>query len=226
MSSWCGKDMIALVSRAALSSRSTALQSYSTSFPNTENPISESGKWTNGSLNGFNHDVRTTPGLAFATTIVSSTDDNCACLTTSFHGDQYAQGTIFRAGGYTPPDSHELELLTRFVINGSIARGYETTVQFGGFQVVKWLGGTFRVINTFNTTGNPANGDVWKVTATTSAGTVTITVFKNGTQVGQVTDDGSSEAIWSDGQPGIGFFPRTGATLASMGWSAFSAGEL
>ena len=41
---------------------------YSTNFPSTENPISESGRWINGGSTGLKWaNVRTTPGLAFGT---------------------------------------------------------------------------------------------------------------------------------------------------------------
>src|SRR5215813_11451279 len=42
--------------------------SYSTTFPLTENPISEGGSWTNGGATGLDWaNVQTTPGLSFGT---------------------------------------------------------------------------------------------------------------------------------------------------------------
>src|SRR5262249_45748237 len=42
--------------------------SYSTTFPLTENPISEGGSWTNGGATGLGWaNVQTTPGLSFGT---------------------------------------------------------------------------------------------------------------------------------------------------------------
>src|ERR1700685_700590 len=56
---------------------------YTTSFPATENPISESGKWSNGgqspALDWTN--CQTTTGLAFGTESISSgTDDDSTCI--------------------------------------------------------------------------------------------------------------------------------------------------
>jgi hypothetical protein len=32
--------------------------------------------------------------------------------------------------------------------------------------------------------------------------------------------------VWTDGQPGVGSWLRTGATATSYGWAAYSAGGL
>ena len=44
-----------------------ARNSYSTNFPLTEDPISEGGRWINGSVGLDWKNCRTTPGLAFGT---------------------------------------------------------------------------------------------------------------------------------------------------------------
>lgn len=198
-----------------------AATSYTTNFPATENPISQGGMWINGGSVGVDwNNVRTTPGLAFASTIVSTTDDDIAVLTTSFHLNQFVQGTVFRAGGYVPPDNHEIELLLRFVISPGVARGCEVNWNPGGnIEMVKWNGplGDFDTPVEGGNIGNPATGDVLRVEM---VGT-TVTVFKNGVSVASTTFTGMN-----DGQPGIGFFPRTGATLSSLGWSSLTAGEL
>src|SRR5690242_8443364 len=57
---------------------------YSTTFPLTENPISEGGKWLGGKTNGtVFQDVRTTPGRAFASAINNGYDDSLAILNQS-----------------------------------------------------------------------------------------------------------------------------------------------
>jgi hypothetical protein len=193
----------------------------STSFPDTENPISQSGLWINGGTDGGSwNDVRTTPGLAFAAAIVSTTDDDLAVLTTAFGLNQYIEGTVHRAGGYSPPDSHEIELLVRFVISSGVARGCEINWgHAGNAQIVKWNGdlGDFDTPVDLGGIGAPADGDRLRVEAIGDE----ITVYKNDVSVGSTTMAGLA-----DGQPGIGFFPRTGATLSSLGWSSIVAGEL
>src|SRR5260221_2997308 len=50
--------------------------SYSTSFPLTENPISEGGRWVNGGLLGLDWtNVSTTPGLAIGHQVAASYTD-------------------------------------------------------------------------------------------------------------------------------------------------------
>jgi hypothetical protein len=49
-----------------------------------------------------------------------------------------------------------------------------------------------------------------------------IRVYKNGVLVAT----GPSDTTWTNGQPGIGFWPFPGATLANYGWKTYSAGTL
>src|SRR5215467_16221110 len=69
---------------------------YTTSFPLTENPISEGGLWTNGKTAGLDwSDVRTTPGLAFGTeTGATDFNDSIATLAGSWNADQSATATV------------------------------------------------------------------------------------------------------------------------------------
>lgn len=195
--------------------------SYSTLFPGTENPISESGKWVCGGTTGLDwNNPRTTPGKCFASAIVSTVDDDIACLSTTFGPNQFAQATAFRQVGYTAPDSHESEVLLRFKITAHSARGYEIVWTFdGAMAIVRWNG----ALNDFDVLFGPTNinaavtGDVFRA----EMNGATITVYKNGVSVGTVDD-----STYTDGQPGVGFFPRTGATPESYCWSAFSGGEL
>lgn len=199
----------------------TAPLTYSTSFPATENPISQSGIWVNGGSVGGNwNNVRTTPGLAFGAATVSSTDDCLAHLNLGFLPSQSIEGTVFKAGGYSPPDSHEIELLTRWSIALGVSRGYEVNWQFAGIcQIVRWNGslGDFTVIGSDVDIGAAVTGDKLKVTVVGS----NIKVYKNSVEVRSETD-----STWTTGNPGIGFFPRTGATLASYGWSHIDVTEL
>jgi hypothetical protein len=195
--------------------------SYTTLFPLTEDPISEGGLWVcGGAVGGDWTNPETTPGRCFGSTIVSTTDDDIACLTTSFHANQYAQGTVFRQVGYTAPSSHESELLLRFAISSGVARGYEVTWGFEGLvQIVRWNGslGDFTVLNAGVDVGPAVTGDVLRAGMIGSD----ITVFLNDESIATAND-----STWTDGQPGLGFFPRTGATPEFYCWSAFTGGEL
>lgn len=205
----------------------TSGSSYSTNFPATENPLSDSGKWTNGKAVGLNwNNVQTVPGRAFAADFVgvpSRYNDPIAHLNTSFTGNQYAQGTVYRVPGYRNLiDKHEIELLLRFQITASSARGYEILWgQDGEIFVVRWNGplGNYTPLNGIPDSPSrvAVDGDVLRAEITGNV----IKVFRNGVLMVTATD-----STFSTGQPGIGFWPTAGSSLASYGWKSFQAGSL
>ena len=195
--------------------------SYTTNFPLTENPISEGGRWTNAGAVGLDwNNVQSAPGRAFGAAIVSGYNDDIAVLNTGFAANQYAQGTVHRVGGYSPGVSHEIELLLRFQITAHNARGYEVLWGVDGqFAIVRWngpLGDYTPLLDNVNI-GQAVDGDVLRAEISGS----TITVYKNGSQVGTV-----SNSTYTYGQPGIGFWPKSGAILQNYGWKTFEAGSL
>jgi hypothetical protein len=198
--------------------------SYTTNFPATENPISQGGMWINGKAVGLDwNNVQTTPGKAFAAAFVGGYDDPIAVLNTTFTANQYAQGTVYRAAGYSPSTNHEIELLLRFRITPDTARGYEILWGHGGeLNIVRWNGpyGSYTpLLGTIGPNlGAAVDGDVLRGEI---VGNV-VRVYKNGTLVATTPADNT----FADGQPGIGFWPRPGATLQSFGWKSFSAGSL
>lgn len=212
---------------------------FSTTFSATENPISEGGIWLNGQTDGGDwHDCLTTSGrcVGAADNFVSRYADDICCLKTSyraFSAAQWAQATLYVAGGYTGGGgSHECELLLRWSISSGVARGYEAAIGIrpaGTYAfIVRWNGslGDYTALwdpggslgSYTNTPTAMADGDVMR--AEISAGGV-ISLRQNGILLGSVTD-----STWTGGQPGMGFWPVDGATAGSMGWSDFSAGDL
>lgn len=200
---------------------------YSTNFSLTEDPLSEGGKWINGKAVGLDwNNVRSASGRAFAsdfTGVPSRYSDPIAHLNTAFTPNQFAQGTVARAPGYSPPDGHEVELLLRFQITARNARGYEVLwAHTGQIAIVRWNGpvGDYTPLPGVDgiQIGAPVEGDVLRAEIVGSV----IRVYKNGSLV--VT--APSDTTWTSGQPGIGFWPLAGATLASFGWKTFSAGSL
>jgi hypothetical protein len=195
---------------------------YSTSFDTAENPLSEGGRWINGQAAGIDWtNVQTASGFAYATSINGGYDDNIAVLTTTLAADQWAQGTVHRASGYSPGTNHEIELLLRFQITAHNARGYEVLwAQDGEINVVRWngpLGNYTPLGGTYGPNIGPAvDGDVLRAEIVGSQ----INVYRNGGLVFTASPD----SMWTDGQPGIGFWLRTGATPSAYGWSAYSAG--
>lgn len=202
---------------------------YSTNFSSTENPISEGGKWVNGKTVGLDwNDVQAGAGKAYAAELISAVryDDSIAHLNSPvFAANQYAQGEVSRVPGYrNPTDKHEIELLLRFRIDANSAGGYEVLWgQAGGIFVVRWNG----PLSDYTSLGGvpapgpgPAvDGDILRVEI---IGNI-ISVYKNGNLVVTAHDPNST---WTDGQPGIGFWPTPGSTLESYGWTNFEAGNL
>lgn len=220
---------------------------FTTLFPATENPISQSAIWLNGQTNGVQwQDVRTTPGLAFGTGFAgdrfegSAFDDNLAHLKSSFrtfNANQFVQGVVHYTYAGLPTAQQECELLARFDISSNNARGYEVLwgcePGTGGYlAVVKWVGalGDFKTIYDSGSGGapTPTENDVLLAEFVGTNATVKI----NGSlfTVADLTKEsgGTTLTTWSTGQPGIGFWPvhGTGQDPAKYCWKSFTAGDL
>jgi hypothetical protein len=205
--------------------------SYSTNFNLTENPISEGGNWVGGKAVGLDwNNPLSAAGKAYASVLSGLSgrryDDSVAHLNASFltfNANQYAQGTVYRVPGYSPAGSkHEVELLLRFQITAHHARGYEVLWGHGGdFAIVRWNGliGDYKDLGfTGPGPGTAVDGDVLRAEI---IGDV-IRVFKNGSLVGT----GPSDTMWTDGQPGMGFWPVDSSAPVSYGWKNYEAGNL
>ena len=196
---------------------------YSTTFTVTESTLSEGGAWINGKSAGLAwNNIQSSGGRAGATHIMASAppyDDCIACINPNFvtlPANQYAQGTVYRASGYTT--GHEVELLVRFSITANSARGYEVYWSTnGGLYIVRWNGPINSFTSLVTTSPGLANsGDVVRVEAIGSL----ITVKINGSAVLSVND-----STWSSGQAGIGLNPwGVGSDFFSYTWDSFSCG--
>jgi hypothetical protein len=209
------------------------VESYTTDFPLTEDPISEGGRWQNGSAAGTGlwGDVQTTKGLAFGVSLPTTYGDPLALLLGTWGAHQTASATI-RVVKAATSCCHEVELHLRMTIGKASVTGYEIncSVSNGNYlQVVRWNGpnGDYTYLGSLGT--SCVDGDTLLATAT-GANPTTITVFKNGAQVLVATDDGgvaggpgSVAGPWLDGQPGIGFFDDADGSWEDFGFSTFSA---
>ncbi|MBV6416790.1 MAG: hypothetical protein CMLOHMNK_01405 [Steroidobacteraceae bacterium] len=211
--------------------RPAAGGNYVTDFPLVENPLSEGGRWICGKAVGLDwNNPQTAFGRAFASVRSGASgsryDDSIAHLNRSlavFQPNQFAQGTVYRAAGYSPAGSkHEVELLLRFEITAHNARGYEVLWGHDGdFAVVRWNGplGDYTTLGFEGPgPGAPVDGDVLR--AEISGGV--IKVYKNDWMVGA----SSPNTTWAEGQPGVGFWPVDASTPANYGWKHFEAGNL
>jgi hypothetical protein len=202
---------------------------YSTTFPLTEDPISEGGKWVSGKTLGLDWtDVSTTPGRAVGhETGANFTDSTAVLQNLSWAPDQKATAVVSTIAPGVDNCSQEVELRLRTTISAHSITGYEINFEYsqnstGYMQIVRWNGafGDFTGLQTFNGQQfGVTNGDI---VSATIVGNV-ITAFKNGVQQGQVTD-----STFSSGSPGMGFNldnSQSGCpgTNAAYGFSKFTA---
>lgn len=197
------------------------LNFYSTTFPATENPMSEYGVWTQGAANGIAWtNVRTTTNKAFGTQDGLGTagdgsspgiyNDSIAALRGTWGANQQASGVAFNtraAGDYNT----ELELLLRWSITANSATGYEVEYSCRAdnpyFDIVRWNGaiGDFTPL-TLSTGGTHlasmpggaiVTGDV--ITATIVGNL--ISAYRNGILIATATD-----STYTTGRPGLGHY--------------------
>ena len=197
---------------------------YTTNFPNTENPISEGGNWINGGTTGLDWgNVETTPGKVFGNQTPSSPPykDPTAILSGSWGADQTAEGTVYSIN----PNANyyqEVEIRLRTSISAHSITGYEIfsrCLKTGAayVSIVRWNGplGDFSELAHFDGSQyGVQTGDVLKATI---IGNV-ITGYINDVQVIQATDN-----TYTTGNPGVGFNYGVGNTNADFGFTSFSA---
>ena len=189
-------------------------QTYSTSFPTTEEPLSEGGCWINGKTMGLDWaDVLTSPGLAFGKDLPSQYADPTAVLTGMWGSDQEAEAKIW----VERPLSgccREVELRLRTTIAPHLITGYEIMCSVAYtdpyLTIARWNG----PLNDFTYIGRAkigcADGDVLKAVALGD----TITVYKNSVKVLEAKDSQFS----SGGSPGIGFWDTTNSIWRKLGF--------
>lgn len=210
--------------------------SYTTSFPATENPVSESGKWVGGQSAGGNlwGDMQTTPGFAFGATEPTQYGDPTAILTGTWGATQDATIVVRIPGARPSGCCFETEVTLRGTIgvkqgdctNTQCITKYEilcsvsSTVPY--LQVVKWLGknGSFAYLAQ-NSALSCANGDKLRAKITGGASDTVINVWRNGALVNfDVGSNVKDSAAFVSGTPGMGTY---GSALSTFGISNFTA---
>jgi hypothetical protein len=221
---------------------------YSTSFPATENPISQGGKWISGSAAGTGcfqagvqcwGDVRTTggtPGLAFGTSVTgtcgtTNCNDSVAVLSGPWPSNQQACATVGLISSNRDAGAREFEMRLRVTISSQNINGYEInygegtilgSTLYGG--IVRWNGpqSNFTPLASFS---NPQGGSILPLQvgdvfcATATGSTLSATVTRSGTQIATVT---TTDSTFTGGSMGIGFFDSFNANDNSFGFSNFS----
>jgi len=217
----------AVIFLAISSATSTFAASYTSSFPLTENPISEQGNWSTGRSVGLDwNDVRTTPGLAFGTQIGNETgnaqySDSTAILTGSW-GPIQTVTVVAKVISAPNAGQAEVEIRLRSAISNHLCTGYEIDVSVDSvqqyFAIDRWNGalGSFTLLNVNYGAPQVRNGDVIKATIDANG---LIIAYLNNVEMVRATD-----TTFATGNPGIGFYVSGATGLgANFGLSSFTA---
>jgi hypothetical protein len=213
----------------------TSQNSYTTSFPGTENPISENGRWTNGAMLRTKTSVQTANGNAFGTMSRfdgTNYNDSAACLS-GFGPNHEVTATLFNNNAAY---GLEAEILLRADITADHIYCYEVdcVYQFHSIYLVRWDMTTgdpnsFGYLRWGSQDEVPLNdGDQFYASI---VGTLITCKYKRlgGSWVTMFTYDTAGDSVrYSTGNPGIGFWNETGDSANSnkFGFSDFTANTL
>jgi hypothetical protein len=218
-----------LIAGLVFFSRFACALTYTTNFPNTENPLSEQGHWKNGGADGIDWtNCRTSPGLVIGVESGRGSNqyDDSTCILAGAWGPlQTVQATVFTRN-QSRIYFQEVELRLRSTITAHRCIGYEVLFRAyhpGGYAtIVRWNGplGKFTYLNQkpngkYN---GIQNGDVVKATID---GNGLIIGYVNGVEVIRAID-----TTYTSGNPGVGFWlegKQGVGTNADYGFSAFTA---
>lgn len=175
-------------------------KTYSTSFPLTENPISEGGMWINGATDGLDWgNVSTTPGQTHPHPGTARYADATALLKGTWGPNQTAQGTVWVGNAFNYP---EVEIRLRSTISKNVCNGYEITFSLAPNSyliIVRWNGPLANYTMLADLKGSKYQAKAGDVVKATIEGNV-IKAYKNGQLMGQATD-----STYTSGNPGMGF---------------------
>jgi hypothetical protein len=202
---------------------------YTTNFPVTEDPISESGRWISAHAIGLDWaDVRTTPGLAHGTNSYSALtgyNDSTAVLTGTWGPNQTVQATVHTTNQQTGSIYEEVEIRLRTTITAHSLTGYEINFRCNhdGSQyigIVRWNGPLSDFTQLGSNVAGPGlvEGSVVKGTIVGS----TITAYVDGVAITSQTD-----STYTAGSPGMGFWLQglPVSNNSDFGFTSFSASD-
>jgi hypothetical protein len=211
-------------------------RTYSTDFAGTENPLSESGNWTNGSAANPASwgDIRKTPNFAYGVNMPASFGDPTAIVNGTWGSVQSASATL-KINTAPSSDIYEAEIRLRSTLTTNSNSGYEaycsivTTVDY--CYIARWNGpvGAYCNLDAFVAL-HLVDGDVL---AADVSGTnpVTIHLYVNGvlkltaTDTGADCSPGGPGGPFTSGSPGIGFYINTNTNWNYMGFTHFEASD-
>lgn len=210
----------------------TITRAYTTNFPFTENPISESGSWLNGAGDGLDWgNIATKQGVAYGLQDgAAHFADGTAILKGSWRPDQTVEATVHIAETNVG-DYPEVELRLRSSLSVRECTGYEVLWGVAArnpyFAIVRWNGklGDFTYLFDSDSAGYGSggryairHGDVVRATVVGSM----IKAYINGDLAAQVSD-----TTYTSGNPGMGFNYYCGGDCSGphdgYGFTSFSA---
>ena len=198
-----------------------AAVSYATDFNLTESPIFENGAWTHLGLDWTL--VNTASGRAFGTHSGSGYNDSYAHLS-GFPPDVEVSVVIYLDGSISS-NYHEVEIHLRWTDAAHDAHGYECNLNYaGGYaEIVRWNGalGDFTYIGGGQGAGGghkPVNGSVFKARI---QGNI-ITTHLDGVLLQTADISAVSGPVWTDGNPGMGFYNGDSGKYGFQSYSAVS----
>lgn len=221
-----------------------SLDTYTTTFPLTENPISESSAWVNGSVfsqgAATKTDVQTGSGNAYGTMVSfdgTNFIDSIAHLAQWSSSNHEVTGTFANSGAV---NGLEAELFLRLSITPTHVFGYELDCVYSGSHVVlvRW-DMTAASPNAFSSppladsagsgvTTNFADGDQLYASVVGNIITAKYKAVGGSFQTLFTHDISGDSTSYSSGAPGIGFWNQTGSSANQplLGWKDFTAVSL
>lgn len=178
------------------------VNTYTTNFPLTENPMSEGGRWMEGKTVGIDWgNISTTPGLAIGTAGPKRFADATALLTGTWGPTQTAEAVVSKKSVFHYP---EVSLRLRSAMSAHNCSGYEISNSLKSDDtayliIVRWNGPLADFTYLVQDHGKQYGVTTGDVVKATIVGNV-ITAYKNGVQLAQVTDN-----TYPEGNPGMGF---------------------
>jgi hypothetical protein len=221
--------MVVLVHGLALLCASEVMaETYATSFPLTENPLSENGRWIGGKSRGIDWaDFRSTPGLAYGKQPGNNPgrfDDSTALLTGTWGPDQSVEAVVYNDTKNTTAVM-EVEIRLRSTMLPHSSTGYEVywSVQRTNpyLTIARW-NGVFRSYTNLVTISQGVavhTGDVVKASIVGSI----VTAWINGVEKLKY-DTARDHLRFSSGNPGIGSYLQNGTGINSeFGFKSIAA---
>ena len=220
-----------------------SVRSYRTSFPASENPLSEGGIWRGGRTDGIDWaDVIASNGEVYGAVTRMAVaerrveqgnldpaaasgapegdyDDPTAVLAGVWGPNQYARAEVFSRN---PTDEYfqEVEIRLRSTMEPHSCTGYEVffrclKTEDGYAEIVRWNGKIGDFTSLAKLTGPQYGVEDGDVIQASIAGSV-ITGYVNGVAKISAVDD-----VFAEGSPGIGFNFFVGDTNVDHGFTCF-----